>query len=283
MIKWLFREFIMPKPFPAIAFDGEASTADCKQLLEALPDSDYPNGNTAGAWKRASKRGTGALIERIFTHPSGLAVLVAQTPGRLAIVAVEPDIFSAEAQSSIPTANSATASPTPKRKPAKLEAVPDPKHLAIAKTFFRALAAGSERAEEGYGDFMQKAGQTPDGSPLRVAIGAQFEFALPEIESEGLFTITSIAEAPQSDQPHFLEELFGYDVIESPNESCDHWIHLEPTEAIALLLRNGFRYRATPAANVDPVYWPPMKALLDKQELDATLPDGANARKNSTL
>jgi hypothetical protein len=270
---------------PSSAIGADASTADCKALLDQIAKAAHPGGSPKGAWKRLSKRGSGARVERVFQNGSGLCALVSQTPGKLSVERLADDVESLGAQSAKAT------------RPASVEARATAAAAAQAR---RALGvAGSSGAEEGeenededeegcdkalYYPLMKKAGAEPLGSPLRVAIGNLFEFDIPssDPDMENMFSIMGAsAGTPSPDQPHKLEELFGYDVIESPNESCDHWIHLPPAEAIALLLDNGFKPSAKSMKLSDPQHHPEyvavLRARVERVELDEAIPSARSA------
>lgn len=136
---------------------------------------------------------------------------------------------------------------------------------------------------------MKKAGNEPLGSPLRVAIGNMFEFDLPskDPDMENMFSIVGVEPgAPSPDHPHMLEYFFGGHVIESPNESCDHWIHLEPAEAIALLLDNGFKPSARSLDLSHPQHAPDyaaaLRARVESVQLAAAIPS-ARAKGHKPL
>lgn len=260
---------------PVISIAKDASTSDCKRLLDQIPAQDHPGGSAKGAWKRLFKRGSGARVERAFEHPSGLFALVSQTPGRLAVERLGQSVEELEA---------APAASAPRAKPASLEARAS---AQMARRVSQALAGGGddeededeEAAPEAYRRLAQEAAMEPSGGPLRVALGNLFEFELPsdDPEMEEMFSFSALADGlPGPDQPHLFEHwLPGAD---SPNESCDHWIHLEPQEAIEALLANGFKPSARSldpkAADVHPEYQAILRAKAEALLLDQTAEAG---------
>lgn len=264
---------------PSMPIAGDASTADCKGLLAKVPGSHHPGGAPKGPWKRLSKRGSGDRVERVFENPSGLFALVAQTPQSLAVERVGLSVNDLEAAP-------AKAKPA---KPAALEAQASPE---MARRVREALGGGdgdgdedeeSEEAPDAYRKLVFEAAREPSGGPLKVALGNLFEFELPneDPEMEEMFSFTALAPGlPGPDQPHLFESLLG--AADSPNESCDHWIHLEPEEAIDLLLANGFRPSKRSLdfdhpGDVHPVYQGILRARAERLWLDKEAAPGKPA------
>lgn len=274
----------MPQ-LPSIAISDDASTADCKRLLDQIEKAEHPGGSPKGGWKRLSKRGSGDRVERVFHNGSGLFALVAQTPGLLAVerLAFDEQSLNAQAPKSV------------SRKPVSVEARATPAARAQVRAALGVGAGSSDEEDEEenedggdhslYYALIRKAGAEPKGSDLRVAVGNLFEFDLPSVDPdmESMFSIFGAAPgAPSPDAPHMLEGLFGYGVIESPNESCDHFIYLPPAEAIALLLDNGFKPSKS-ALNLDdpdhhPEYAAALRARVEQAQLDAVVPSAPPAR-----
>lgn len=84
--------------WPSIAISSDASTADCKRLLDQVDKAAHPGGAPKGDWKRLSKRGSAPRVERVFQNGSGLFALVSQTPGLLSVERLAQDAESLLAQ-----------------------------------------------------------------------------------------------------------------------------------------------------------------------------------------
>ena len=207
-----------------------------------------------GNVKRKTKTGSGDRVERTFLCESGLAALVTQTPGLLAVEMIKPSFIELD------IAMKARLVPTAKPKsdkPQSLEARADSANIKRVKAIFAACEEDEEDIE--YIHLIDEASLTPLGSPLRVAIGNQFIFELPptDWDEEPYLEIISKSGYPSPDHPHRLEKLS--DKFESPNESCTHILHLEPSAGIDFLLSNGFAYNPKQDITlVDPIWAAPI-------------------------
>lgn len=228
----------------------EANSADCKALLEKLPAPELKN---QAKWKRLTKRVKGTVVERRFERADGLCALVSHAGGVLRISCVAYSIEELDRQSQ------ETGLFWTHQAPAKME--------QDARTRMAEFEASED--DEGYYNYVDEVAATPKGSAERLAFGALFSFQLPTEEcfnasDEVIFSVVARANFPTPDHPHMLEQIFGDDKIESPNESCDHVIHgLTPADAVKMLLDAGFIY-APPAPDQNEMadYAKAMRPLL---------------------
>lgn len=265
---------------PKQALSSPATTENCKALLEALDASAYPKGQSAGRWKRLSKSGSGARIERAFSHESGLFALLVQTPSELRVErlgASQEELASPRAPSA---AGAGLAESLEARAP---QSGVDQARAIMGEFYDKAVDDNEEELDDEQGawararELINAAALTSAGSPLRLAVGNLLEFHLPGEDWDGAFLISFINNWIPGDQEQGLEAFFDH-VAEAPSGSTEHVINLDPQEAILFLLERGVRHsprnHLRPGEIADPAYAGVMTALEEKTLLSASLSAG---------
>lgn len=254
-----------PDPtLPSTTISGTISTADCKNLLSSLSAP-----LNASVWKRSHKQKVGTSVWRQFEDAHGHLALVLELAGDLWVEAVgaaslmQPhiDALKLKAQKHLTGASTkATAIPssaphsatttvpigTPPDTVQEADAFAQlmgkkPISAALQKHIDLMLKTFEDLTDEDeYYDLVQKVAKTPAHSLERQAFIHMFcvtvfdaDLFLPDQIPGAEFC--SKFEYPSVDQPHWLEMLYPY-VLESPNETCTHFILEEATDPKQVLL-----------------------------------------------